>query len=310
MNSAWLTIISRDSLPPIRNLDFEPPRLGRLDLQKLPQVTGLNITAQPPGSPKSVYSVPPPPYSFNAPHQTTTSQNSGYISPPESSRRSTKEERDSPNGNKSLPSLSEALGDKVLPFSSAYNSHTPPSATQAPGSTPLSVINNSFADAPRGPLNPFSQPPPPSSQALQQHIPTRDEPLIRPVFPSINTVEQRSQPFHAFEPPRSPIPSTLPAINGKHPALTGPSSNTGLISSPNSFTVPRTPFTFSSQTSNPPSAIFPPSVDPFRNDRAARIEHQGQIPHPHERPYGESVKRHLEEFDVELALNDVSIVMT
>ena len=308
---------SRESLPSISDLDLEKGRFGPSDQSKFSAMTGLNISSAPLGSPTTVYSGPPPPYSYSASNAGAVTQPSGYISPPESSRRSTRDEKESPTGIKSLPSLSEALGDKIMPYSSANSTNTPLMVTQ-PGSAPLSIISQSFPEAPRGPSNPFSHPPVSASIAretssMAQHAqsqphPPREDHSIRPPFPSVNTTDVMSHPPHMYSGHPSPRISAGPHSSSSQTGFSKFPGDQPPATSPNVYGVPRSAFTFQNQ-SNPPSASFPQPVDSFRNDRPAQLDPHGHHFRPAEpnRPYGESVKRHLEDFDVELALSEVCL---
>ena len=111
------TTRSRDTLPSINQLDLENIKNEKTDLSRFPIGNGLSISTTSLASPTvSMYSGPPPPYS-SAPSATGSMTGlSGYISPPESTtRRSTRDEKDSPDIRKSLPSIHEALADKHVP---------------------------------------------------------------------------------------------------------------------------------------------------------------------------------------------------
>jgi hypothetical protein len=144
----------RDPLPSISHLELDKLKPERLDT-RYPSMNGLSVSTAPMGSPNTVHSGPPPPYSYPPSAAASNLSNhamSGYISPPESTRRSTREEERHSPPRKSLPSIHEALGgDRALPFTG--------SSQPAPGSTPSSALTQNFPDGPKGPSNPFSAPP-------------------------------------------------------------------------------------------------------------------------------------------------------
>src|ERR1700761_4422102 len=111
--------LCRDTLPSISHLDLDNLKSDRNDLSRFSIGNGLSISTAPLASPTtSMYSGPPPPYSCGPSTAGSASGLSGYISPPESTtRRSTRDEKESPDLRKSLPSIHEALADKSMSFS-------------------------------------------------------------------------------------------------------------------------------------------------------------------------------------------------
>lgn len=257
---------------------------------------GPNISHMTMSSPSTTYSGPPPPYSSAA---SMSNSMSGYISPPESnSRRSTRDDKESPLNPTSLPSIHEALNstDMSTPAQS-HNIHS------APGSATLA----SFADAPRGPGNPFSQPIIPAS-------------VLRPPLSSSNAMPDPS-PSKAVPPPPAPPDSMQPPMLNplSSPRQRTPghrlsaASSSSIVPPDTSFrsTHPAEParpgYPFSDRHAPPASSTPLPST-------AFTFEHHGKsegLRNPFAKsesvPYGETVKRHLEVFDAGLALNDVSL---
>lgn len=240
-----------------------------------------------------MYSGPPPPYSC-AP-STTESGNglTGYFSPTHSSRRSIKDEKDLlPNSRTlpSLPSLHEALGgDKAVPFSG------PPSASQSngPGSTPVTAVGQTFPDAPRGPPNPFSHSTtaPTGTSGFQSDS----------VPPKITTVPS-SQPFSSS--PRvgptthRPSDGSFSSVNRRRESST--------VTSPYSTepTARATPF----PEYAPHSSSQPATTNPFTFEPSIKFD-DTRNPFARVQPpatYGDTVKRHLDHFDAEVALSEVS----
>lgn len=294
---AELMIPSRDALPSINNFDFEKYRLDKAEQNRYSMPSLHSIAKSNMSSPPTTYSGPPPPYSSAVSLSNSTQSMSGYISPPESnSRRSTRDEKDPLIGT-SLPSISEALKSaEVAPTSQPYSS------TPAPGSAAV----QSFADAPKGPGNPFSQPGAPAS-------------AMRSSFSSI--IEQ--SPTKIVPPP--PIPSETrqpPAISniGSPRAsaalhrLSGPSSSTNTPLDPpfrSAYSTesarPGYPFP---DYHNPHTPTTPHSTSTFHFDHQRKLDDaRNPFTKPDPLPYNETVKRHLDVYDAELALNEVSILL-
>jgi hypothetical protein len=267
-------------------------------------MNGLNISTAPMGSP--MYSGPPPPYSYG-PSMTgpTTGGLSGYISPPESTtRRSTRDEKESPAVRKSLPSIHEALGgDKSLPFSAPLSA----TASYQTGSTPSTAVAQHFPEAgPKGPSNPFSQPPPTfrenffSTQSQPVPPPPPDLQQSKPSFPSV-TSEPRSAGVQSLTQPSSPRsgpPSSFrPAFNAQAESV-GPRSPVHSEPPGQSYHFP--------SLSNPPPAGY--TSEPYHFSSGSKFQEQrSPFPRAPEVSYGDTVKRHLDVFDAELGLNEVKL---
>ena len=304
--------VHRDTLPSISHLDLETIKSERNDLSRFSVGNGLNISTAPLASPTvSMYSGPPPPYSCALPTAVSAPGLSGYISPPESTtRRSIRDEKDSPDLRKSLPSIHEALADKSMPFpanlpgASQHQSLSMPSTAAAP----------SFSEGPKGPLNPFSQPPgvpvlrevfsgPPMPALTHTDVRTS-----QPAFPQVSAPDPRQQVSHHFGYPGSPRPQQSSTFHSS--SLT----NTSFIS-PNELSQAKSPrisepsrqhipFPALSSTS---SSSFPPTSEPFQFSAGPKPEAQREsFAKPStEQQYSDTVKRHLEVFDAELGLNEV-----
>ena len=263
---------------------------------------GLSISTAPLTSPTSVYSGPPPPYSYTSsvtssgPGQTGT----GYISPPEPVRPSVKEDKEP---RQSLPSISEALGpDKPMAFSAPVT--TAPLVAHQSMPTPSSAVGHSFPEAPVGPSNPFSQSSV-SGPSKRDHNMRDDLEPNAPGFSTLNATEPRPQPSQVFGVSRSPKFSSGPSNTPMHNMTNGHGS---AITSPSTYPPYRSPFAFSTQASNPPPpSTYTSSSDPFRTTHPTHLDGQkGFIAKaPYGQSYGESVKRHLDVFDTQIALQEV-----
>ncbi|KIX93831.1 uncharacterized protein Z520_10456 [Fonsecaea multimorphosa CBS 102226] len=291
----------RDTLPSISHLDLDTIRSERNDLSRYSIGSGLSISTAPLASPTaSMYSGQPQPYSCAPSTAGSVTGVSGYISPPESTtRRSTRDEKESPDLRKSLPSIHEALGDKSMPFSGSSQHQLP---------TPSAAVGPSFSDGPKGPVNPFSQPAP-------------SVPALRDVFSapqmtaSTPTEPQTAKP--PFPPPSVPAPDPRQPVSQTFGYPGSPSSQ-----QPSNFrsaSLANTTFTNhneaatgrSPQTYEPPrqQQAFPPFSNPTSSNALTSTNEvfqftAGSKP-ANEVPYNEAVKRHLEVFDAELGINEI-----
>ena len=280
--------------------------MERNEQPRYPGSMGLSISTAPLASPTTtLYSGPPPPYSYAS--STTSSgppAHSAYDSPSDQRRSSAKEEKDIFGGRQSLPSISEALGHaEPVPFPTPVSIAPPASLTQQPLSAPPSAAGHSFTEAPAGPANPFSQPAV-GPASLRESTRTEAE-HARPSFTTLNATEPRPQSTHMFGQPRSP--RIVSAIPGMQPAnLSGHMSN-GHIGSPSTFAPYKSPFTFTSNASSMPMSHAAPTSDPYGQQQPAQVEDgKRYAPGGFGQSYGESVKRHLDVFDAQMALQEVS----
>jgi hypothetical protein len=284
-----IDICSSDTLPSISRLDLDKVYMEKGDRQRVPM---MSIST---GSPTTVSSGPPPyPYS---PSMAGSIQNpSGDKSPPESTCRPIKDGNDSPGNRKLLPSIHEALAPTSIPLTP-----TPPSARA-----------QSLPDAPKGPPNPFLQSIPPTSaiggpshlmQTSQSYrAPPGAEP--KPSSMAVNNVEPRPPSSQVFGPVQSPRFLPRPLYGSGHHSFSNSytSHDATPLRSPGGFGVARSPIAFQSQQRNPPPPAFPYSV-PFlatRTDQRFSFGRNGPGA-----PYGDSMKRPHDAFDVELALDEV-----
>jgi hypothetical protein len=300
----------RNALPSISQLDLENIKTEKSDLSRYSIGNGLSISTGPLASPTiSMHSGPPPPYS-SAPSAAGSSVGlSGYISPPESTtRRSTRDERDSPDIRKSLPSIHEALADKSMPFPAPL----PGSAHHQTLPTPSTSVALTFSDGPKGPLNPFSQPPTGprdvfSGPSKPLSTPTESHAVASGFTPvSASDMRQPTQPFGYPGSPRAQQPASfhpppLTTTNASH--LNHKEHNQP--KSPRAYDAPRQQMPF--PPFNPPPSSLPPATEPFQFTAGSRQEE----PRPpfakaaNEAQYADTVKRHLEVFDAELGLGEV-----
>ncbi|OAP62147.1 hypothetical protein AYL99_04350 [Fonsecaea erecta] len=298
---------SRDMLPSISHLDLENVRSERNDLSRYSIGTGLSITTAPLASPTaSMYSGPPQPYSCAPSTAGSATGVTGYISPPESTtRRSTRDEKESPDLRKSLPSIHEALGEKSMPF--------PSSSQHQALSTPSAAVGPSFSDGPKGPVNPFSQPAPSvpvlrdvfSAPQMSASTPTEPQ-AAKPTFPppSVPASDPRQSVSQAFGYPGSPTSSQQPS-NFRSASL----ANTTFTNN-NEAAPARSPQAYEPLRQQQAVPQFGVPTTSTAGTTASETFHFSQFTAGSkptlEVQYNEAVKRHLEVFDAELGLNEIA----
>lgn len=268
----------------------------------------------------------------------------GLLSPPESRRTSGDEKEQRPPVRQSLPSIHEALGSEQPlsyppppPSAPATSSQSffPPSSASSPADTrtrnfSVDQINN------QGPPNPFSHPrspfmnkPPPTMTTTTGPPPppptSQTDSLPRPSFPSTQhnpklptlhplrttqsppvSTPQPSAPFAYPSQPSSAYESSAPRSAGPMNPQYGYSQfppNYPLSAPPPSG--PNSGYPPSAATYSAPAGYPPPS---WRSDNSD-MGHREEKKRPSYDTYGESVKRHLETFDLEASLNEVRYLL-
>ena len=304
-----LTKWNRDALPSINHLDLDKATSDRVDLSRFSMMTGLTISTAPLPSPTTIYTGPPPPYSYVSTVTTPAPVQSGYTSPPEPARPAAKDEQEPVGPRHSLPSISEALGqDKAMAFAPPVTTTQSTAPSHQPLLTPSSVVGHSFPEGPAGPSNPFSQPSS-TGASLRDHGYRNDTDPIGQSFSNLNATEPRPQHSQTFGVPRSPKYNPG-AANAQMSSISVNVSNSHSSStiSPVSHTPYRSPFGFSHQTSTTQASPFKPATDPFRGAPTTQYDEQKRFNSKsgYGQSHGESVKRHLEVFDTQLAFQEVS----
>jgi hypothetical protein len=274
-------------------------------------MAGLNISTAALGGSTTIYSGPPPPCSYAPSIANTASAQSGYISPSDPPRQGPNIEKAITIGTQSLPSISEALRtDRDGPFAPPISTSQPSVMPHQQLSTPSSAIGHLFSDAPSGPSNPFSQPPNSALSTREQG--QRMEPeQASSSFTILNATEPRPQASHTFGTPRSPTfthgTSTQSLHHNQGPSVNGQYG--GTAASPSTYGAYRSPFAYSTPGSTA-GAQFPPPLEASRPPQNANIEeHRSQLSRSgFEQSYGDSVKRHLDVFDAQMTLEEVSLL--
>lgn len=290
------------------------------------------MPAPPLASPSSMYSGPPPPYSY--PSSTASSvvggHTNGYISSSTDSRKTSDENNSQPHiGRQSLPSIHEALNrDQPLSISSLLTkASAPPSSShqahQNSNHSPTSPVDRTYKDISStcpsaAPAR--TQPSPTYSQSLprQHHSPrpTLDTSTSR--LPSGVTRESHYPPML---PPRtipSPAGVCRPPLTAANLRRASPPYDSAprpapVLNQPHTYASYPTPYSYAppmptiASSFQPPSPPHPPSwrygepeVD--RADDYRRNAMKEGLVKP---SFGEAVKRHLDNFDLETSLNEV-----
>ena len=326
-----------ETLPSINYLDMEKIKREALEYsQRKPSTTAPAMPAPLQISQMHMYSGPPPPYSYPSSTASSVLGLTGYISPPDS-RRTSDDDKDPQAAlhQQSLPSIHEALGkDQPLLYSAAPPAIVPPTQTSVPVSlrTPTTPVSRSHPDAVLpGPPNPYaasSQPLPynhePSDRSAQQ-VPRKgshgEEPPLR--SSRFATHDPSSQAVnHPIV--SSPIPAVRPNPLSMQHQNSSPMYNSVL---PHSATVlPQAGYYGQSAYSYPPQPASilsyqnpiaqPPAwrtdgteIDRTEEMRKAACKRSPPSSHHGGQHYGESVKRHLDIFDLETSLNEVIFPM-
>ncbi|KAF2502394.1 hypothetical protein BU16DRAFT_7191 [Lophium mytilinum] len=289
-------------------------------------------------SPSYPFPGPPPPYSN---HQSTgassTGALSGLISPPESRRTSSENEKEQrQSARQSLPSIHEALGDgQPLSYPapppsapvSAPQHYQPSPATSGADVRPRTYSSDLQSQGPSNPYahprSPYTTPAPPSTSGPPPPPPPQVESLPRPPFsssshnpklPTLHPLRTQSPPINASRPsvPYSPYSQQAP------PSTYEPApSSAGPMNPPyggyNQYSQHYGPY--SAPTPGAPGPVYPPGAPysaqarypppSWRNDDMSRVEENKRAGRTGPPPYGDSVKRHLDTFDFEASLNEM-----
>ncbi|KAJ5135091.1 Zinc finger NHR/GATA-type [Penicillium bovifimosum] len=257
-------------------------------------------------SPNIMYSGQHMPYSY-APSASAPPQ--GYVSPPET-RRAIEEEKEKHTPRQSLPSIHEALGnDNPLPY--ATPTSAPPSQSAHP-SAPSHLIGRPSTEGPAGPPNPFSNGPPTGSlmrEPSYSHQSQLQTEAARSLT-SINTQGSHNASLQSINTGKSPTQSSKTGITSVGSQNSGyeysAPTSAGSVASPNGYSHFAPNPSFQSQ---PAGHAYPAPYG--SRPYASRVEEVkgGFVGRPIP-PHNDSVKRHLDVFDVETSLNEISDLST
>ena len=279
----------RDALPSIIHLDLDKLKTERPE-GRFPPINGVGASLAPMSSPSTAYSGPPPPYSFGAP--SATSNQPGYISPPESTtRRSTRDEEKPSPARNSLPSIHEALGGErsLPPFSGG--------SQPGPGSAPSTAITAHFPEPPRGPSNPFSAP-----SFRENPFSSHPQPNPPPPPPP----DLRSRDSASFQHPLSPRTSGSTAYHSG-PLASSTFGSRGEHQPPQSpRQEPQRPAFSFPPASKPPAAAYNANGEPFHFPTPSTMsESRSSFARGPEPSYDHTIKRHIDVHEAARDLNDV-----
>ncbi|KAH6003190.1 hypothetical protein HBI84_082950 [Parastagonospora nodorum] len=313
-------------LPSINHLDH-PDRVKREEADyHRKQSTAMATPLHPYAGPSHLHS-----NHQSSPASAVPGSLGGLLSPPESRRTSGDEkEPQRPTARQSLPSIHEALGAEQ-PLS--YPASVPPPS--APASAPQHYHPSSAVPSPtdqrhqpypanvhasQGPTNPFSHPRSPFIASSASHAPppppppqSHTEPLHRPSFssprtsysaPQASTNAARPNPPFSYPPPQANYEAPAPPPSAPMSQYSYPQYSSGYPLSAPPQSAPNSAYPPSTTTYSAPPRYPPPSS--WRDgSEMARLEEK-KIGRSSLAPYGESVKRHLESFDLEASLNEMA----
>ena len=335
------------ALPPINYLDIEKiKRENAVYGHNVPVTSTVQMSAPPLASPSSMYSGPPPPYSYPSSAASSVIGDGrggqgitpgNYMSPPET-RRSSDEKEQPSSQRQSLPSINEALNtgeQQPISISSLLSTSAPPHKITLVTKSPTSPVNRPFLDSqPKGHSDFFPQHTVSSNHRPQEQPDHSTRPIYSPGavnshgesrFPTINSLST-ARSYDSFHTSKQQATAPLPtdySRPGASPIQNNPVSSPSTETHPRSVAATTAPFGY---TTYQPAYAYPPSsttgIPSYRRPTAHQPTWRGMggdLDRPEEmrratkespppRPaYGESVKRHLDIYDLETSLNDVSI---
>ncbi|KAJ5561331.1 Zinc finger NHR/GATA-type [Penicillium sp. DV-2018c] len=292
--------INRDPLPAIGFLGKDGPSYTPRHL------SSATASPTPLLSPNIMYSGQHMPSYSYAPSASAPPQ--GYVSPPEA-RRAIEDEKEKHTPRQSLPSIHEALGnDNHLPY--ATPTSAPPSQSAHP-SAPSHLIGRPSTEGPAGPPNPFSNGPPTGSLMREPgypHQPQLQAEASRSLS-SINTQGSHAS-LQSINTGKSPTQSSKTGITSVGSQNSGyeysAPTSAGSVASPNGYSHFAPNHSYQSQ---PAGHAYPAPYD--NRPYTSRVEEVkgGFVARPIP-PHNDSAKRHLDVFDVETSLNEISDLST
>jgi hypothetical protein len=252
-------------------------------------------------SPNVMYTGQPLPYAY-APTNGAPSQ-TGYISPSEA-RRAIEDEKDNHTPRQSLPSIHEALGNDSLPYPAPTSA--PPTQTAHPAPPSHTHIIARSTEGPSGPPNPFNGPGSMMREPGFPHQPQMD--ASRSSLTSINTQDSRNASLHSLSTGKSPTQSAKTGITsvGSQNSTYEYSAPTsaGSVASPNGYSHFPPNYTFQSTPGGHSYQPAPYDNRPYVGAQRVDEVKGGFVGRPVP-PHSDSVKRHLDVYDVEQSLNEV-----
>lgn len=179
---------------------------------------------------------------------------------------------------------------------------------------PSHLIGRSSAEGPSGPPNPFSNGPPSGALAGFPPQGQLQSETSRNSLTSINTVDSRNTSLQSLSTGKSPTQSAktgITSVSGSQNSsgydYSAPPS-AGSVASPNGYNYFPPNYSFPSQPNGP--SYHPAHYDNRPYMGAPRVEEVkgGFVGRPMPgQPHSDSIKRHLDVYDVETSLNEVRI---
>ncbi|KAK5216018.1 hypothetical protein LTR72_010992 [Exophiala xenobiotica] len=268
---------------------------------------GLSISTAPLASPTAtLYSSPSPPYSGGPSPSGSSAGLSGYISSRESTtRRPTRDEKESPGLRKRLPSIHEALGDRSMSLPDALSALS----QQQPSSTPTMTVGQSLIEGLKGPAHRFFPAFRSSTACSHRSIISNSKTasgLEKPPLISVDPRQPVSQPFsysssprcHSASASRAPLLANTSSTNhGVHPSATSPQ-----VYDLSSSRIP------SLNLTDPHCPTGLVRTNRYNSARAgAKSDLQRpSYPSAEDVQFGATVKRHLDVSDAELGFNEIN----
>ncbi|OAX82823.1 hypothetical protein ACJ72_02827 [Emergomyces africanus] len=324
---------SRDSLPSIGHLDLDAASKDRQRSPHFPHTkTGLSVSTESQVSPTGHH-----PYSYPAAASTSIPSlvGSAHASPTDTRCLGEEDRNQKPPSQpqhmpqrQSLPSIHEALGSDTLPYphSSSSSSKPPPVSI----SVPPNILARHSTDGPTGPPNPFSN----STSLLRDnpfsaHSSVQGGPLhtegARSSLTSIHSQESRNPSIQSLSSGKSPTQSSktgAPSLANSQSSIYEPAgpSSVGPMSSPSNFPPypQQMPYVAHHTPNGPPSLPYPPVahetrpglVVPWNQNgidagRMEDIQQGTRTNNGNTAPHSESVKRHLDGYDVESSYHEI-----
>lgn len=315
--------------PPINFLDMDKIKKENSAYnQRLSISATLNMPAPPLVSPH-MYSGPPPPYSYPSSTASSVIGFGGLTSPVEP--RPTADEDKEPHSahGHSLPSIHEALAsEQHLSITSLLSKPVTVQNSQANANhSPTTVVPRSYSEThPRGPISSLSHQSPTVLHPHESH-----EKSMRPPYSPRASIDLLPPRFSAVNPAESHYPVLQPTRTALNPVDSSGAPSQSIAhqnASPVYQRFPRptpasnpyppggpfpAPYSYPPSTASIPSHHHPPIQPPSWRSNGSEIDRAEEARRnaakgspPAGQTYGESVKRHLDNFDLETSLNEVS----
>lgn len=318
--------------PPINFLDMDKiKKESSAYTQRLSISATLNMPAPPLVSPSHMYSGPPPPYSYPSSTASSVVGFGGFTSPTEPRPIMDEDKEPQSAQGYSLPSIHEALAsEQHMSITSLLSKPVTSQTSQAnTNPSPTTVIPRSYSESTsRGPLHSLGQPSPTvfhPHESLEKstrphYSPRASIDLLPSRFSAVNSTESH---YPALQPTRSalnPLDSSRATSQPTAPQHPSPVYERFQRPAPPPNPYPpvgsfHAPYSYPPSTASIPSHQHPPLQPPSWRSSGSEIDRAEEVRRAAAKgsplagqAYGESVKRHLDNFDLETSLNEVSLI--